>query len=70
MAGKFKIVLALLAVVLFTSACGDSGHRDRGHNADELYVEHVQVDGRTVTCVVYDDADYEQGGLSCDWSAR
>lgn len=31
-----------------------------------LSVQHVDVDGRDVTCVVF--TGHKKGGLSCDWS--
>lgn len=64
--GRLAAVGLLLAVVAF-GACGGEEKGAPGKNADELFVEHVEVNGRVLTCVVYDDDDYEQAGLSCDW---
>lgn len=61
----FRIATALLAVGLLSSACGRETPADG--NADELKVERIVVDGRPITCVVYDDARHAQGGVSCDW---
>lgn len=69
---KKRIAIALcITGTVFLAACGGgSGSTAPGHGGkfnNDLYVRQVQVDGRTVNCVVYSDMDYQQGGVSCDF---
>jgi len=66
-----KLIIAVIAVACLTG-CGSYEGRpgaDGGAAEHLLYEEHVQVNGRDVTCVVYDDQYAEQGGLSCDFTS-
>lgn len=60
---KILVSGAILAIGITLAGCGGD-YEDRDHN---LVVKDIVVHGETVTCVVYDDTDYSQGGLSCDF---
>lgn len=64
-AGRWAAAVALTALVLM----GCSGEATAG--TEEIRVEHVDVDGRTVPCIVWSSGSSSTGfGISCDWSAR
>jgi hypothetical protein len=62
-----KIALCIFAVLALAGCSDDRTGEDGGTNGHRLYEEHVQIDGRDITCVVYDDQTYKQGGVSCDF---
>lgn len=60
------VVAALALTGCASSADLDSVDEDTGNSSSSLYERTVDLsDGRTVTCVIYDD--YRMGGVSCDW---
>lgn len=70
-----KIITAALTAGMALSlvACADGGSpstdSDAGKTEKQLYERTIELtDGRTITCVIYSSS--QQGGLSCDWSAR
>lgn len=67
------IIVALSSVIVGCGGDDDDDLTPSGGAAHHrLYVDRVYVNeqDRWITCVIYDDNDYEQGGLSCDWSER
>lgn len=66
------------AVILTGVACGSSpagagnacpaSKPCTGDTTGSYSVTHVQVDGRTVPCIVWEGTS--KGGISCDWSPR
>jgi hypothetical protein len=60
-------ILVSIVVALIMTSCGGDGGQITKVEQRELQVSQVLVNGRMVTCVVYKDAYYEQGGISCDW---
>lgn len=68
---KVGYLAVFVSALLLLGACGDDDtippeSSDNGHN---LYVESVEHQGREFLCIVYDDKDYEQGGLWCQEDA-
>lgn len=63
MAKRIIATAGIIAVTLTLTACGaenlDNTHEKR------FTTKVIPVEGREVTCVVYQSASY--GGLSCDW---
>lgn len=65
-----KKILVFVGAALVLTGCGSYRTDDAGNQEPRnLIVQEVEVDGQDVTCVVYDDSEYSQGGLSCDWSS-
>lgn len=63
-----RILAAGAAALALTFALAGCSSSDRVRNGDDLRETMIRLqDGRVVTCVVYDDSRYAQGGLSCDW---
>ena len=67
-----RALLAAIALALSLTACGSSSGTDGGSSEPkqdkELTESSITLkDGREITCVIYKDDYYEQGGLSCDW---
>lgn len=71
-----RALLGAVALALSLTACGssatsdDSGGSSEPKKDQELQESSITLkDGRKITCVVYKDEYYEQGGLSCDWAS-
>ena len=62
------ITAATLAAVVLLTGCAQEREAPAtpGPVGGTTEVIHVDVDGRSVTCVVWDG--YNAGGISCDWS--
>lgn len=61
----YMMAAGVLAVGLALTGCSAE---DRVRNGDDLRETSITLgDGRQITCVVYDDSRYAQGGVSCDW---
>lgn len=59
------------ALALVLAACGSTPSTPNpDSSSSELEHATIQVQGRTIDCVIYDDAWSEQGGVSCDWSTN
>jgi hypothetical protein len=66
---KLFTALALAALLISPAACGDDDDAVPARsstNGHRLYVETLNNNGIDYTCIVYDDASYEQGGLWCE----
>ncbi len=65
-----KLIIVLAVASLLLGACGESGTAatpsQPGPWGSEFAVSVVDVNGRKVTCVVWDG--YRAGGISCDWA--
>lgn len=59
------VAVAVLSLAAVGSCGSDDGDGD-GRNADEIYPTEISHDGQSYLCFVYDDAQYEQGGLWCE----
>jgi hypothetical protein len=58
------IVAAVLMVSIFACARDSSAKSDWPN----IYQHNVQLDdGRTITCIVFDNASYEGDMITCDW---
>jgi hypothetical protein len=58
----FLVLLVVLVIVGLLRLTRGSGPHSRDGS---LRVERIVVDGKQITCVVYQG--YRKGGLSCDW---
>lgn len=63
--GIFVLSVALIILVVVLTGCAPGG--DSGPETG-FTVQTVDVDGRQVTCIVWNDARYV-GGISCDWQS-
>lgn len=63
------LALTVAAAALCLAGCSPTGGSKTGvtdgNSSANLVVQHVNVDGRDVTCVAMLGA--KRGGLSCDW---
>jgi hypothetical protein len=65
LAAVFLVAVSALVIFGLVSVV----KRDGPHSSDgSLRVERIVVDGRQITCVVYQG--YRKGGLSCDWGTQ
>lgn len=60
-----KMIIGGLAAGMLLAGCSESTPGTPVEPDSPYKVVHVRVDGRGVTCVVYDG--YKEGGISCDW---
>lgn len=60
----------MIALAIVLAACGSTPDPNPDGTSSELQHATIQVRGRTIDCVIYDDAWSEQGGVSCDWGTN
>lgn len=59
-------IIAACALSALLSGCGaaeSAPNTSVSNDNGDLYVQHVPVDGKTVTCL-----EWSGDGLSCDWT--
>jgi hypothetical protein len=62
--------IAAIIMILSMSACGTAQEAIEKENIVNNTVQIPVGDtGRSVTCLVYTNAEYEEGGFSCNWEA-
>lgn len=63
--------IAAIVMLLSLSACGGGTVEDISEGKVITNTIQVPVKGtdRTVTCLVYTNEEYEEGGFSCNWEA-
>ena len=54
-----------LAGIVALAGCGTSPRSEPGTTGGTYEVIHVDVDGHSVPCVVWDG--HKAGGITCDW---
>lgn len=70
-----RFVVMLAAVLAFVICAGLAGAvigsavAGSDTPAGDLNIERIEVDGRTVTCLVLIPGGRPPAGLSCDWSS-
>lgn len=57
------IAIALIATILALAGCSEPS--GPGATDGSYEVIHVDIDGRSVPCVVWDG--YNTGGITCNW---
>lgn len=67
-----KLTPLLFISLALLSACGETATEEPTppQEPSELYERTITLeDKRKVTCVVYEDSEFEQGGVTCDWES-
>lgn len=59
-----KLILTLIALTMLVTGCSIP---ETAADETAIQVGAGPFDGRTATCVIYEDARWEQGGVSCDF---